>query len=245
MGADKERFQNPVIGDDITLRLLTFNSNNRADVDNITKVDIYFLDDAERTEENPDGRRLVETITSTVHDETGAYSIKFTLTSPKYTIGKYIDIWTFVIDPLDADAIVTNQWELYPALWYTSPVPIAYDFNFNFRPNKIRSGAKRWLIIAIEPNVPKATDLARYYENIAITSPLKVYIEQECGPCVPAESDLRLIVDGEPIVFREKLVGYYQLDTTDMNCGIYNVWFEMAFGDSIYISDKEPLQIFD
>ena len=60
----KERGQNPVVGDTVNLKLFTYNSNNRIDIAEVSKVDIYFLDPEERTAANPDGRRLVETFES-------------------------------------------------------------------------------------------------------------------------------------------------------------------------------------
>ena len=119
-----------------------------------------------------------------------------------------------------------------------------YGFDFSFRPNKIRQGSKNYLIIDITPNVPKTSDLNRYYQNLAIVSPLKCLPEQECGECMPAEQDLRLVVDCELVELREKCVGYYYLDTTEMDCGIYNVWFQMDFGDTVHISDKQQVQIY-
>jgi hypothetical protein len=40
--------------------------------------------------------------------------------------------------------------------------------------------------------------------------------------------------------------GYYFLDTMvlDMDCGIYDVWFELEFGENKYISEPLQLQIF-
>ncbi len=255
--AQKERFQNPVVGDDVRLRLFSYNSNNSADFNEVVQVEIFFLDPDERTEANPDGRRLVETIagSSVSRTNVGEYEINITLADPSYTIGNYTDIWTVRVEANDSStAEVANKYQVYPDLWYTTPIPIVYDFNFSFRPNKMRQGSKRFLIIDIVPNVPTTTDLKRYYENLAIVSPLRISIEQnECGPgtpfgcesqCIPTEEDLRLLVDCEEVTLREKTTGFYFIDTTDLPCGVYNVWFTMEFGDSTYISDKQQLQIF-
>jgi hypothetical protein len=241
-----ERFQNPALGDDIRLRLFTYNSNNRADINEILSVDIYFLDPQEVSDTNPDGRRLVTSIypPDIQREEVGQYSVTFNLESPIYTIGNYIDVWSLQLET-DGDTLaVTNGFVVYPSLWYTDVKPIVYDFSFNVRPNKLRRGSKRFLIIGIYPNVPKATDLVRYYENLLTISPLKIYIDMECVEGMPCEQDLRLVVDGAAVELREKCVGYYLLDTAELLCGIYNVWFEMAFGESIYISDKQQIQIF-
>jgi hypothetical protein len=244
--AVKERSQNPVIGDDIKLRLFAYNSNNRANFSEIEKVEIFFLDPHNVSAENPDGRTIVETINSenisTV--DVGQYLITVTLESAKYVIGRYLDIWHVKVESDDSIATVANTWQVYPDLWFTSPTVLVYDFNFSVRPNKIRKGSKRFLIVDVTPNVPKASDLARYYENLAIVSPLKISIEKECGSCVPEEEDLRMVVDKAEVELREKSVGYYFLDTSEMDEGVYNVWFELEFGESTFISDKLQIQIF-
>ena len=150
----KERLQNPVCSDEIKLRLFTYNSNNRQNVKSIEKVDIYFLDPTEKTESNPYGKRLIETITSINLEETGQYSIIITAESPRYTIGTYIDEWSIIFEDGEcAIATVENQFQIYPNLWFTSPIVPINDFNFSFRPNRIVKGTKRYLIIQITPNV--------------------------------------------------------------------------------------------
>lgn len=245
--ANKERGQNPAIGDDVTLRLFTYNSNNRADVFNVNSVDIYFLDPAEITSENTDGRRLVQTIdgSDVLRVSEGHYSVSTTLQKDVYTIGKYLDVWKITVQEEEAESNIEQEWNLYPNLWYTSPIPIVYDFSFDVRPNRIRQGSIKYLIIGIYPNVPKASDLERYYTNLAIAASLKISIKQSCGECLPAEEDLKLKVDEADIEFREKCTGYYLLDTTDLDCGIYDVWFKMTLGESTYISDKQSIEIFD
>ena len=243
--ATKERFQNPVVGDTITLRLFAYNSNSFQSFSSITKVEIYALD-LEKTTDNPDGRRLVETIETddVTLDATGQYSLSATLAQATYTIGQYIDVWTVEVEVGETAATIENQFEVFPDLWFTTPIPVVYGFDFGFRPNKLRKDSKNYLIIEVSANVPKASDLERYYQNLAIVSPIRISIEQECGDCLPQEEDLRLIVECALVELREKSVGYYFLDTTDMNCGIYNVWFQMEFGDTVHISDKQQLQIF-
>lgn len=248
--AEKQRYQNPVVGDDLVLSLFAYNSNNRANFDSIASVDIYFLDPNDVSESNPDGRRLVQTIdgSDVTNEETGLYKVTISLTDPTYVIGKYIDIWNVVFETNNnPTAEIPNSFEIYPDLWYTTTIPIVYDFNFRFSPNKIRKGSKRWLIIDITPNVPKATDLQRYYTNLAIAAPIKVSIEQACVPCMPAEESLRLVVDEEDVEVREKCVGYWFLntDSLELNSGIYNIWFTMEFGENKYISDKQQIQIYE
>lgn len=242
----KERGQNPVIGDTVVLRLFTYNSNSRVDISDVSKVEIYFLDLEERSASNPDGRRLIETFESEdiIRSDTGEYYVQVEAESAKYTIGNYLDIWT--ITPVEGGDSVEQayNWAIYPNLFFATPLPVVYDFQFRFRPNRIRQGSKRYLIIEIVPNVPDQGDLVRYYTNLAIVSPLKISIEQACVECMPQEQDLRLVVDAVNVTLREKCRAYYMLDTEDLDCGIYNVWFEMEFGESLYISDKQQLQIF-
>ena len=239
----KQRFQNPVINDEIRLQLFAYNSNNRANVDSIEKIEIYFLDNTERTSENPDGRRLVETIDGgdVELEEAGLYSATITAENQKYTIGNYIDIWYVTVH--EQEATIPNNFQIYPDLWFTTTTPIIYGFDFSFRPNRVRQGEKRYLVVEIVPNVPSHSELIQYYENLAITSPIKISIEQQCGPCVPQESDLRLIADREDVELREKCQAYYFIDTSEMELGIYDVWFEIELGESTFISERQQLQI--
>lgn len=245
--ATKERYQNPVVNDTINLRMFTYNSANLADVSGIEKVDIYYLDPQEVTETNADGRRLVESIdgSGVTVEDTGTHLVTISAETTKYVIGQYLDIWSITMESDEPDQTIENCFTIYPDLWYTTPTPVVYDFNFHFQPNKLRKGSKQYLIAEIIPNVPRGSDLERYYHNLAIVSDLKVTIEQECGDCLPEERDLRIVVDEESVGYREMRYGYYQLDTTDLNCGIYNVTFKLEFGDNIFISDRMPLQIYD
>lgn len=234
----KERYQNPVVNDTINLRLIAYNSNNLANVDSIHSVDIYQTDCGDK--------RLVETIDGTTVQvvETGQYLLPLVTTSPKYVIGKYSDVWNVVFEESDVPAKIANDFQLYADLWYTTVIPAVYSFDFRFQPNRVRQGSKRWLIIQIVPNVPRATDLERYYQNLAITSSLFLSLEQTCGPCVPQEQDLRLILDRVAVEVREKVFGYYFFDTTELDCGIYNIWFEMNYAGNVDISPKFQIQVF-
>jgi len=243
----KERYQNPVVGNQVNLRLFSYNSNNFADFQEIEKVEIYFLDPEEVTADNPEGRRLVETFdgAAVVAEDVGKYLLSVTLEQGKYVIGRYVDVWVVRVNSEEPAGNIEQVFDVYPALWYTTPMPIVYDFSFYFQPNKFRKGSKQYLIIEIRPNVPTAGDLRKYYENLAIVSDLKISIEQRCGDCLPQESDLRLIVDKVSVDYREKRFGYYQFDTEDLECGIYDVWFQLEFGGNRYVSDKQQLQIYD
>lgn len=243
----KERYQNPAVGDTINLRLFAYNSNNFANFESVESVDVYYLDPTLVSDTNPDGRRLVETFngSAAVVEDTGKYLLQVELLQDQYVIGDYLDLWTVTCATAQACGSIAQYFQVHPSLWYTSPIPAIYDFSFHFKPNKFRQGSKQYLMIEIIPNVPTAGELRQYYENLAIVSELKVSIEQRCGDCVPAEADLRLIADKELVDYREKRFGFYLLDTTDMDCGIYDIWFQLDFGGNRYISDRHNFQVYD
>ena len=245
--AVKERFQNPVIGDTVNLRMITYNSNDFADVEEIIKIEIFFCDPENVSKDNPEGRRLVKEFlgSEVVIDDTGQHLLAVDIEDPCFTLGRYVDVWT--INPRDTlpEQKVELFFRIYPDLWYATPTPVVYDFNFHFQPNKFRKGSKQWLIAEIIPNVPTSSDLQSYYENLAIVSDLKITIQaRDCDGCDP-EEDLRTVVDNELMQFREKRHGFFKLDTEDLDCGIYDVWFQLDFGGNRYISDRMQLQIYD
>lgn len=247
MAATRERFQNPTVGDDVKLRLFVWNANNYADFNSIEKVEIFFLDPNNKSEDNPDGRVPFDAFDgdAITREDTGAYLLTLPLATNKYVIGRYIDVWTVTVVEPDPVQIITQCFDVFPHLWYTSPMPVIYDFSFHFQPNKLRKGSIQPILVEIKPNVPTASDLQRYYQNLAIVSDLRISIEQACGDCLPKSEDLRLIIDNELVESREKRFGYYKLDTTEMELGIYNVWFKLEFGGNVYISDKMNFQIYD
>lgn len=245
--AEKERYQNPVLGDTVNLRLISFNSNNLFDVYQIQKVEIcQVICQDDKCCDVKELRPILEVPGSdVVREDIGSYLLKLDVTTPTFTVSKYVDNW--YIEPNDSGSILQhkNQFEIFSDLWYFSSTPVIYTFNFEFQPHRIRKGSKQWLIIRLVPNVPRATDLERYYTNLATISNLYIYLEQSCGQCVPEEEDLRLLVDRQLVTRREKVYGYYFLDTTDLECGIYNLWFEMNFAGTTQISPKYQVQIFN
>ena len=211
----KERLQSPTVGDDIELQLFTFNSNCPTSVNNISKVEIWVLDPTCVSETNLDGRRLVETIEAAdiSNPATGEYLATLSTSAPLYTIGCYLDIWHIAFEEYEnlenRIAKKEQEFKLLPDKWYTTPFPVVHDFSFRFLPNRIRKGTSKFLRIEIIPNVARATDLARFWENLAISSDLLVSIEMKCGDCLPQEKDLRLLVDCESTDFKEKCFAYY------------------------------------
>lgn len=245
----KSRNQNVVVGDSVKLRFITWNSNNLTSISSVDHIDIYYVDCNGKTCTNPDGKVLIETIpgTSVVSECTGKYSYTLATSSPKYVIGKYHDVWNVQYKYGEPLAKVPKDFEIYPDLWITSTMEAVYSFDFRFQPNRIRQGSKKWLQIQIVPNVPRATDLLRYYENLAISSELKIWIELDCGPCPPNNDNCResnLIVDGDLVEERDKVFGFYKVDTTDWDCGIYNTWFELCYADNVEVSPKSQFQIY-
>jgi hypothetical protein len=242
----KERYQNPTIDQTVRLRLYFYNSNNYSDVCQIKEVLIYKIPDGVSMT-NIGGRMLVQTIPGdqVINDGTGKYYVDIYTEDGVYTIGRYTDVWivNYVNDNLGTSEIA-NLWQVYPPLWYSSPIPVVYDFNFVFRPSQIRKGSKQFLIIQVTPNVPKGTDLQRYYENLAIIGNVLVSIEQRCGACLPPEQDLRMVVCNEPVQFSQKQFGYYYLDTCNFEIGIYDIWFQLDLGDNNYLSPRFQLQIY-
>lgn len=243
----KERYQNPTCGDELNLRLFTYNSNTRRDVSEIIDVKIYIIDENEKSESNPQGFRLIQTIdgSSVLKQETGEYLLPVVLDSNFYSIGQFVDIWQVKFENEECStAEIKNTFKIYSDLWFTTTTPPIYDFNYSFRPNRIRKGTKRYVLISVTPNVPRGADLLSYYENLAIVSELRVSMEMACGECVPAEIDLRLVVDRHLVEHREANYAYWFIDTTQFDEGIYNIWFETTSGESTYVSEKFALQIY-
>ena len=240
----KDRNQNPNVGDVVRLRLVTFNANAFRDLNDVEKVEIYRLDPTKCEDCNPDGRVLVQTVTAIESDGTGMYYVDVTLTGPTYVIGQYVDKWTVQFEDGEESATIENGFSVYGSLWYANTTPVVYDFQFGFQPNQIRQGSIKWLKITVTPLVPRGTDLERYYCNLITAGALQINISKQCGPCVPAEADLRVVVEDTDVAIRDGLYGYYKLDTTEMDCGLYDVWFKLSFMDTVEISPTMQLSIY-
>jgi len=243
--ADKERNQNLVIGDNVTLRFFVWNEVF-ADPHEMTQVDIYKLLDEEVTEDNPLGKRLVETVDAAdiVKDDVGKYHIELALSGPLYTQGRYQDEWNIIFEDTYPASLSPMNFEVGPDKWFTDSQPLVHDFSFSYRPNRIVQGSKKYIEIKVTPDVPRGTDKQRYYENIAIGGTIYFSMEQKCGECLPQEQDLRIIVENEEVTNRDGCMAYYLLDTRELDCGLYDVWFTLEIGENIYVGDKQPLQIF-
>lgn len=241
----KQRYQNPTVNDTIRLRLLAFASNLPANFYSFDNVQIYYLDPNAKTTENPDGRTLWQTIDplNIVNDAEGSYYIDLSVPNPQFVIGNYLDVWNTVYEFGGETVAITNEFSVFPRLWYTTTIPVVYDFQFAFSPNRIIQGSKKWLTIEIIPQVPRASDLERYYQNLAISSDITISIAKKCDPCLPQEQDLRIIVENAPVEQREKVFCYYFLDTSEMSEGLYDVWFTLNIGGNTYVSERQQLLI--
>ena len=244
--ATKERYENPTVGDTVNLHLYVMNSNAPADVASVSQVEIYYLDPAARTTSNPDGRTLVETLTGVVHVATGDYNLPLYLDPALYTqYGNYLDVWYVTFEAGNPEATKEQYFVVYEDLWYTSPTPVLYDFEFYFQPNKFRLGSVKPMVVQVVPNVPRATDLQNYYQNLASNGGvLTVTIKKRCGPCTPCEEDLLTVVEDAPVEFRGTNSGYYTIDTNDYEAGIYDITFTLEFGGNTYVSPANQFQVF-
>jgi hypothetical protein len=244
----KDRFQNPVVGNTVRLLLFALNSNNPAALSLIQKVEIYYLDPAAHTPANPDGRTLIQTIAgnTVLNPSLGTYEIDEFIDPVIYwQSGNFLDVWYIQYNPTDSIAIVTQYFTIYPELWITTPVPILYDFQFAFSPHKFRLGEVKPIEIEVLPNVPRATDLGRYYHNLAISADLKVSIAKNCDECQdPCETDLNLIVDQATTNYRDRNRAFYIIDTTAYDPGIYDIFFTLFFGSNTYMSETFQFQIY-
>jgi hypothetical protein len=243
----KQRYQNPVIGDTVVLQMFVLNSNNSASLLAVNAVSIYYLDPTGISPANPDGRTLIQTIpgSSVTNPETGQYILNLFVDPAIYTnTGRYIDEWDVVFQPGDPSTTIDHLFVIYQDLWYTTPIPIVYDFSFYFQPNKMRHGCKKFIEIEVIPNVPRATDLDAYYQNLCTAADVSVSISRHCGDCLPCEEDLRIIVEDDPTQFRENNRAFYFIDTEELGCGVFDVWFKLCFGGNTYVSEKNQLLIF-
>jgi hypothetical protein len=240
----RQRYQNPAVNDTVRLRFFTFNSNLPESVYSIEKVDIYHKDKTLVSDTNPQGLRLIETVTTgIVNDAAGSYYLDLSIPKNQYVIGEYVDEWSVVFEE-DTDAVpVGNLFTIYPRLWYTTTSPVVYDFQMHFQPNRIVQGSKKWITIEIIPNVPRVSELERYYNNLAIAADLTLTIAKKCDPCLPQEQDLRIVVEDAAVEQREKCFGYYWLDTSDMDGGLYDIWFTLKIGGNTYVSERQQLLI--
>lgn len=246
----KERFQNPNCGDTLRLRLFSFNSNEKSNVHSIEKVEIIFLDENERTEQNPTGEIVYKTIpTGEIENPTeGEYYVDLVLQTndngDPFIIGRYIDRWYIQFEENETctQNKINNFFEVFPSIWFTSSGPNIYDFDFKFKPNKITKGSKRYIVIEVKPITPAIDAIQQYYSNIAITGNLKINIEKSCSSCPTDENEI--IIEDQLIEFREQNLGYYLLDTQELDEGIYNIWFKLEHGDLIYVSEKNQISIF-
>ena len=237
-----------VEGDTVQLGFCSFNSGLKDPAGGVTKVDIYHLGALEPTLDNPLGKSLVITITgdSIIHDSMGRYHIELPLNFPQFQIGSFQDVWSYILDPYGDTCQSVFEFIISNNLWFTDTQPLVHDFNFKFRPNRVTKGSRKYIEVIVEPNLPHTSEKRRFYENVISCGELSISIKKICSDCLPQEEDLKLVVDNEIITERAGNRGWYFLDTTndDLDCGIYDVVFVFNLGESTFISEAEPLQVY-
>jgi hypothetical protein len=80
----------------------------------------------------------------------------------------------------------------------------------------------------------------KWHESLSIEA--KSYRTEESDLYFSGEYQRREILK-KAIVWVYDLINE-KLDTTDLDVGIYNVWFTMEMGENVFISDRMNLQIF-
>ena len=256
--ATRERYQNPVLGDTINLRLFTFNSNLNVDPFKIDRVDVYWLDDSLKSASNSDGRTLIQQFSSAdiQHIGEGQYLLPVFLNPYKtvsgseeffYRIGDYIDAWWIIFEGDENATKTENEFKVYPDLWYASPMPMVYDFDFEFSPNKLIRGSKQYLIVGIKCMAPGSTAKEQYYQTLAVLGNLGVSISvsTRCDCYDTVYPSRNIIVDKASVSYRDNNRGYYLLDTTKLptTCSLFDIWFTYDYGGNTFISPKFALQI--
>ncbi len=245
--AVKDRNQNAQPGDTVRLKFFSFSAGACKDVFEIEKIDIFRLFCLERTTENPLGRELVETIdgSEAIRDDVGQHHIDLELDTLTYVVGRYQDEWHHKFeDDNQPTQKSTFDFGVFPNRWFTDSKPIIHDFSFTYLPTRFVKGSKKFMQIEIIPDVPRGTDKQRYYENIAKDGILFISMIQKCGDNLPQEEDLRIIIDEECVTEREGCFGFFRLDTEEIDCGLFDLVFKLELGPNIYISDRQPFQIF-
>jgi hypothetical protein len=89
-----------------------------------------------------------------------------------------------------------------------------------------------------------SSDLDKYYNNLAVVSDLTISIKHNMTKNMPCEDDLKIKADDEPVELRNMKQGFYFLDTTDWEEGIYDVWFTLNLAENKYISPTNQIQIY-
>ncbi len=258
----KERYQSSVLGDTINLDFYAYNNNNLVYVYEIQKVEIYFLDPSQITDNNKDGKRIKEILypPDIIHLSTGHYRSELELNDNLYEIGKYVDIWYVKFNEYEQTfSKITNNFEIHRELNQTHDRPFLYDIHFSFSPKKIVKNSKRYLKIGFYPTVHSdigtkslpQDQLDQFYYNLKTCGNLYIKIEmiEGCG-FIDGIPDANIITDPEwtLVDIRGDNEGCFLLDSTDngdYDIGIYNVQFKAEIQGQEIISDKFYLQIYN
>lgn len=256
------RYQNPVLGDTLNLDFYAFNNNRPVDVQEFDRVDIYFLDPAEITTDNTDGRIIKASVSASniQQVETGHYRLPVLLTDTLYQVGNYVDIWYAKYNSDDPDFYpVENQFKVFTSLRETHGEPFVYDVDFKFSPKKVVKGTKRYLTISFRPVVH--TDIGdrfveeeildRFYYSLRSTGNVYIRLElfEGCGYSTNPYMNIKTDPEWTPIEIRGDNEAYYLLDVTedqdDFDIGVYWAQFKVEIQGQTIISPKFYLQIYD
>lgn len=236
----KERKAFPSVGDQVRLRLYTYNSNAPKSVFSIEKIDVYHIDtdNTESFVESIDGSLAVQ-------ESEGVAYVDVSLTSPQYVIGSYKEVWSVKLESADSAVTkISNFWAVHEPLWYSSSDALVLDYKFGMRPNKIRKGSIQHLRLQVQPNAPDASSIEQYYKLVQYFGDMKIKIINDCGDCETPE-DLKVIVEDVTLTEKDGNVFFYKLDTTDLDAGLYHVTLTLDVAGNRYLSDKMALQIYD
>lgn len=255
----RERRENPVIGDTINLRVFTYSSNSRADIYQMDSVNIYYLDKEQATEANPEGRVHITSIPANqiFHPSQGEYQVVLKTNPVDYRVGTYIDRWEGLFEIDDSrPGVIENYFNIYRDLWYTSPIPLVYEIGFVYSPTKILSGSKKYIRTDIEIYTRDKSIVEQYYYYLRGLQSIQFRLTLDEGPDYdPVVSENNIIQDWAPMSFAEDRTAYFLLDTSidprpsrsgrPLPLGIYLIQFKAALGETVHLSPKFRLQIYN
>jgi len=260
--ATVERYQSAVLGDTINLDFYAYNNNALVDINEIQRVEIYFLDPNSITEDNTDGRTIKAIVlpANITTVGTGHYRVVLELSDSLFEVGNFIDVWRIKYNSYDDFFPTENQFKVSSDLRETHDRPFIYDCDFSFSPKKITKGSKQYLKIGFRPTVH--TDIGtgviqqelfdRFYYNLKRTGGLYIRIElmEGCGynsefPLANVKTD----PEWTAVDIRGDNEAYYLLDVTenqsDYDLGVYYIQFKATIQGQEIISRKFFLQIYD
>lgn len=255
----RDRFQSPIVGDTVRLKTFVYSSNERSNVSSIDSVEIYYLDETQKTPSNPRGKILIETLAPSkiTNVSAGTYQLEIQTNPVDYRVGDYIDQWNIQFESGDLrQGIVENEFHIYRDLWITSDKPLIYDIGFNYSPHRIIQGSSKYIRVDLEPFVPNATTMEKYYYYINSIANISMSISQDEGEGYDRYNPSNnVLFMWRQVHHIEGTSGFFFLDTRidprpqlngkPMPNGIYLVQFRTILGESTYLSPQFRLQIYN